>query len=430
MVLARGRHVASSIHAQQYIALGSVHTTGNEQCEANMFLTDVPVGKLLKMSFPTVGGGGFAGLVFVICRSADESQLHLDFLQDWSSIHDLTRRYLAVIAPRPGGSVLLSRHVGGAGTEVRDMRFYGNEAKLLEPRWPTVQMACRYPAPHAIVAPTLVAGKEEHQEAFTILATELRDFFGISETLLPCAVVVSLHEERAVAVELTKHTTVYQLLKLTMVAIEPMSSQIRQKEAELNAATQEWHAERRLRPAEVLYREWNWHRAQLARELTQVAGQCDGEAADLCRWMGARLSQRSPLAADEDLRAARLLDLLYAGRFGTLPKRLRRTLSKMNDGYPEYHRDLTKIMHPPEETVIGAAERARVHEEEVRRLKSELDTLGGDIRLIDAVVTAAEGLGLERADSRVLLSWRLLEWPILALALPERSGPSLRLGRG
>jgi hypothetical protein len=134
----------------------------------------------------------------------------------------------------------------------------------------------------------------------------MQEFFGISESLSPCAVIVSLQEKTAFTVALEEKFSVYRLLKLIKTQIEPMIARISEKEAELAAAKQarrDHHSEHDWgvlpRNAETVQREWAAYRTRMADELLGIASEHTGELAELCRWMSARLGRDEPLMAEE-----------------------------------------------------------------------------------------------------------------------------------
>jgi hypothetical protein len=118
----------------------------------------------------------------------------------------------------------------------------------------------------------------------------MRRFFGVSEELLPCAVVVSLLEKRAYAVALDDVPGLYALLKRVRVELEPVTTEIDRRDAELARARE---ARRALRSAgarsNLLARsraqQWQWsvRLKCLAADLSDIAHQLPHSEAELCR---------------------------------------------------------------------------------------------------------------------------------------------------
>lgn len=149
-------------------------------------------------------------------------------------------------------------------------------------------MAPRQPEAHTFVAPTRPDSVREHHDALTNTVGEMQEFFGISESLSPCAVIVSLQEKTAFTVALEEKFSVYRLLKLIKTQIEPMIARISEKEAELAAAKQARRDHRSEhdwgvlpRNAETVQREWAAYRTRMADELlgAETPRQREGSAA-------------------------------------------------------------------------------------------------------------------------------------------------------
>lgn len=404
-----------------------------------MLLTNVPIERLFRLRFRTVDDGGFAGLVFFVGRAADDPEVHLRFVQDWSSTHDLTDRYLGVIAPMPGESILVAGpFMGGVGHVVPDVGFLGNYHRLRAESARSVQMlpdSAIYGLDHheyLVAAESRISSEADHGNSLTHATTAFQNFFGIAESLLPCAVIVSLRDKEAFAIQLTGRLTVYQLLKHIKMEIEPVAAQINQKEAEVSAAESKLAAAHYrylvTHRAEAIYREWDEHRAQVADRLTEAATQRTGEDRELCSWMSERLALRNPLTVEEDTQAQRLLVLMRTGRFGSA-RRLRRVLVKLSSGYPSKHPDVLAVPDFDAGAFQAAVDGEKASKEALNRLKAEMGQICDEIHLGAAVGAAAAELGLEPTDPKRILPWRRFDWPITVLARPSRTSPTVRLGR-
>jgi hypothetical protein len=398
-----------------------------------VLVIDVPTDALFQLALAPVEDGGFAGLVFLVCRAADDPQLYVDFFQGWSSIHDLTGRYLAVITPMPdAGIVVAGPFAGGVGYAVRDMQLFGESARLQRRSSRAVRMDNSDPVPRAFSAPVMPRDEQAHRSVVTRNATELQEFFGISESFMPCAVIVAPQERVAFAVQLANTVTMYGLLKQLKVAMEPAVTRINQAEGELADARQAWHRGQRALQELAEAQEWSESRHRLARQLTDAAAQVDSDAAQLCDWMSSRLRRDVPLTADEDARGQQLLALLH-GKFGALSIRerrrllrgLRRALNGLNQADPA----ASSVADPTEDDLRAAEDRVAADHEVVRRLQAEKLRRCRELALGPVVVSATEALGLRQTETQALLGWRRLTWPITAFANPERQSPSIRFGR-
>ncbi|HVQ93573.1 MAG TPA: hypothetical protein VMU51_21225 [Mycobacteriales bacterium] len=404
-----------------------------------MLLTNVSPQRLFRLRFRTVEDGGFAGLVFYVGRAADDPEVHRRFVEDWSSIHDITDRYLGVIAPMPGKSILVAGPFeGGQGYAVPDVGLWGNHDRLRAESTRAVRML---PDPsvygldrHEFVvgAGSRIGSEADHQDSLTQVATVFQNFFGITESLLPCAVIVALREKEAFVIRLTGMLTGYRLLKYIKMRIEPVATRINQKETEIEAAKSALAAAHyrylATHRAEAVYREWDEHRAEAADKLAEAAARRTGEAHELCSWMSERLTLRDPLTAEEDAQAQRLLVLMRTGRFGE-PRRLRRVLTKLRSGYPTAHPHVAAVADFDALAFRAAADREQASQEALNRLKAEMSQICDDLRLDAAVTAAAADIGLEPTDSQESHQRRPFDWPITVLAPPSRSGPAVRLRR-
>ncbi|WP_160311036.1 hypothetical protein, partial [Streptomyces sp. 150FB] len=374
------------------------------------------MGAFLRRPFRSLGDGGYAGLVFVLARSADNPELHRRLFREWSDTHDVTCRYLGVITPAPSGLVPVpySGLVIDAGhwrnedgTPVEGVSCLGESSRLDTPggkarstlrmdAWPPRREAeGGGPADGAVVEdvtllPALTHSLREHQDALTAAAGEMRRFFGVSEELLPCAVVVSLLEKRAYAVALDDVPSLYALLKRVRVELEPVTTEIDRRDAELARAREARRALRSagargnlLARADAQQRQWSVRMKRLAADLSGIADQLPGNEAELCRWMASRLADRGPLTEQEDRSAQTLARLLArSGDHRRLPRRLRRALAVHRAG------DFGNAELAAQQLAYAAEERAV--ETRIGQLKAQIDDLGRRLCLGSAVVAAAQ----------------------------------------
>ncbi|MEU9957214.1 hypothetical protein [Streptomyces sp. NPDC050982] len=388
----------------------------------------------LRSRFRTLSDGGYAGLVFLLARSADNPDLHRRFFEEWTDMHDLTRRYLGVITPAPSYIRIDERFPmrNEDGPMVGGLSCLGDDKRLNTPApgaKSTFRMESRTADERVTITPTLPPSLREHQVALTGAATEMQKFFGISEALLPCAVIVSLQEERAFVVPLNDIFSLYALLKRIKIKLEPVTTKIDMKDAELARAKE---ARLHLRgkgelgilrqKADATRRNWDAQLDSLADDLAEIARAGKTEDAELCRWMKARLRSAEPLTAEERESARTLLQHLGAsGVHGRVPKRLRRTLAKLNAGYPDSHDVMVRF------AAVSAEEQSI--ETRIGQLKAQTDELAQELRLGRAVVDAVRDFGLTPVGPRGLLDWRELTWPTevmgpLRQTSPERRFPS------
>ncbi|MFI6505801.1 hypothetical protein [Nonomuraea typhae] len=251
--------------------------------------------------------------------------VHQQHLIDWSSIHDLTGRHIAVITPDPTGSALVD-----AGVAARGLALFGDDS--VRPFAVTWRSS---PPAYALRLPRPI---DEHATAVTAVATELQEYFGIAEDALPCVVIVCTREQQAVVIGLNRRITVYGLLRHVKSALEPQLAWLNQISAELDVIAREkreaedehYAAVRRAnewRTALSSSQEWANRRQGLAEELVDFAADVDTHIASSCRWLAARLAEDQAL----NYRAAERADALLAklrGRIGNLSHRKLRSLRR------------------------------------------------------------------------------------------------------
>ncbi|CAM5291609.1 putative protein OS=Streptomyces gougerotii OX=53448 GN=GCM10010227_54540 PE=4 SV=1 [Streptomyces diastaticus subsp. diastaticus] len=277
-------------------------------------------------------------------------------------------------------------------------------------------------------APVMPRDEGEHGSAVTRVATELQEFFGISESLLPCAVVVEPRERRVFAVGLTERTTLYGLLKELKIAMEPGIARVNQARSEVARAREDLAGRRRRRwqatepygPAD---------RGRIARRLREAAEGMDDDAVRLSHWLSDRLLLARPLTTDEQRQADALFALLH-GRFGVLPLRERRGLLRAVRRAVDKLNSLDDVPGTPPEPCTDADLRVvdgqiRLSRERLRTREAGLRRALRNIALSPLVLSVTRGLGLEQETTRGLLTWRQCTWPVTVLAAPERRRPTI-----
>jgi hypothetical protein len=384
-----------------------------------MLTTTYSFRQFLRTSFGTLSDGGYAGLAFLVSRSADAPRLHRGLFQEWSAIHDVTGPYLAVITPAPGGRILLDEELYRTqyGAVVKDVSCLGGGERISRAVNRTWASSVRM----TDVTPSRTASVRRHQDAHTTVVGDMQEFFGISESLLPCAVIVSLHEKSMQCVALDDDSSMYRLLKSIKAEIEPVTTRISRTEqqlAEAKAVRAQFRNEQKIENLRssmaALNRQWADVKGYLVRDLEDAGLTGDDDA--LCRWLAERLRTDRPLSGEEQEQARRLVHALR-GR-GRLDKRLRRVLARFNAGYPAGTEVAVRL------AAAEAGEEAAQHR--VGRVKQDLDSLGRELALGAAVTSAAASLGLAPDGDSGLREWRELTWPITVLARPKRTAPRMR----
>lgn len=390
------------------------------------WVTEVPIRALLEAPL-SPEQGGYAALVLVVSRAEGDGVVHRQHLGDWSSIHDLTGRHVAVITPDPVRVALVDR-----GVAVRGVALFGDIGTRLVDTAPWRRKA-------AVYAPRLPMSIEEHATAVTTAATELQEYFGIAEDTPPCAVIMCTKERHIVVVRLSRQVTLYSLLKQVKSVLDPELARLNRARAELDAssgeaqrAEAEFAAARRRasarRTAVAARKEWDDRRAQLAGELTDLAEDTATDTASLCRWLAARLADDRALDNHEAKRTEPLFTALR-NRIGNLSSRQRRSLlRRLQRAVAALGTDLAPVEEEPDDDLAGLAAR-------VSRSRAAYDDLSskhlveGGLDMLGAVRSAADKLSLKESQT-ALLSWREVRWPVTAFVPPSRTAPSVRMDRG
>ncbi|WP_328766776.1 hypothetical protein [Streptomyces sp. NBC_00286] len=396
----------------------------------------MPIDRFLDLPFRRLCDGGFAGLVFLVSRTADDPEVQEGLFRNWSDIHDLTERYLGVIVPSEGvvtiGEDLRNIYARSVTLVAGISCPHGGHRLSLTrgaSRPSSTTLVDQYPWRRAVITPFRTDTLEDHQNRLNTSVSALQSFFGISESLLPCLVIASLAEEEVYAIAMEEGTSVYRLLKLIKTQMEPATARCREKDAgRLDAIRQ--YRELRATPgrgnmqhrAAAIRQQWADLTDRIARDLAQVADAAPSnhEAAQL-RWMSQRLQIQRPLTEAEATTTRELQRRLReAGTFGRLPRRLGRALRQLNNGYPETDEAVQRW------AMMAAAEVAL--EQRIDRTRSELAALEQELQLGKAVAAAAVEVGLTESGTRGLLSPRRCAWPITVLSRPQRPRPRLTTG--
>ncbi|WP_409464824.1 hypothetical protein [Amycolatopsis sp. GA6-003] len=385
------------------------------------FVSYMSVSEFLRRRFRRLSDGGYAGLVFLLARPADSPALHERFFTEWTDMHDVTRRYLAVITPAPSVIRLDSQspHLREDSPVIRGVECLSDSRGLNTPAvnaYSKVAMNARQGNEIAL-APTLPGEVAGHRDALTVAASEMRRFFGVSEALLPCAVFVCLLERKAVVVALDGTPTLYPLLKRIRIGLEPVLTTIDRVDAELEKAkaARQDH-QRRIGDLRTKAQRvgWDWHRQldRLAQDLSVIAGSLPENDAALCRSVASYLAGTKHFTAEKQASAHALARAFgAAGIHGKVPQRLKRALAKIAAGYPDTHDVVTRLAALADE--ISALQRR------IGQLKTQIDDCERELHLGAALVAAAGEFGIEPVGSQGLLPWRELAWPTEVLAARE-----------
>lgn len=392
------------------------------------WVTDVPVRALLEAPLPP-DQGGYAAVVFVVSRAEGDGVVHRRHLGDWSSIHDVTGRHVAVITPDPARLAVVD-----IGVAVRGFALFGDQhgTRLVD--------AGPWARPHRpAYAPTLPLPVDKHATAVTNAATELQEYFGIAEEALPCAVIVCTREQQVVVVGLSRRITVYGLLKHMKSVLGPQLARLNRARADLQVCARKAdrakaelaaarHRASAWRTAVAARKEWADRRAALTVELTDLAAGVGADTAALCRWFAARLPEDRVLDRRDAMRADTLFTTLHS-RIGNLSSRQRQSLlRRLRHVVAELGVNVATVPEEPDDDLVGLAERASRSQAAYDALSATYSAADG-LDMLGAVRSAADQLGLDESRSG-LLPWREVRWPVTAFTPPPHRAPSVRSDLG
>lgn len=370
-----------------------------------MLVTFVSVLNLLERKFRTMADGGYAGVVLIVGRSADAPAVFERLIADWSSTHDLTAEVFAVIMPQLDSSILISRARGGYGWAARDVVLLGNGERLAR---------LNTSVPGLVVARSVPTSSDAHL-ALNQVATSLRTFFGLSEDLLPCAVVLPTDSNEALVIPLSADLPLYDFLKQTTLKMEGAVHAVREARADVEAAHAALQEARTRARAVLVHQQWAEQRAVLAQDLKAAAG-VRGSIADELLWMSIRVSDLTPLDETEQNRADDLVVALRPMKGGALGRRIRRCCHKINTRYPAGNPEVPSAYENPR-AAEGAPELGQV-QARLEEAKARATRLAAEIELSSTVVAVGRSLGLRENQYVGLLPTRAFRGSVTTLTRP------------
>ncbi|MFJ9625111.1 hypothetical protein [Streptomyces sp. NPDC101181] len=413
-------------------------------------ITSLSIEEFLSLPFPVPSVGGYAGLVFLISRTADAPLLQERFFREWADIHDVTARHVGVVIPNPREDLWLGQLAragnGRVQVRVRGVRQVGGrdgpdptsswypDGLRPEAEWPT------HVRVHTAAVDFLPGRTADHQGDLTRTVSDMQAFFGISEVLLPCAVVVCLSEQQVIAVALEDDDSVYGLLKQAKSQAEGHLAELRRYDADITTAEGELRTARApfdsnmaearraataaIRGADSARRAWHDERGEAVDVLARFGGTRTDHNGQLCRRVSEVLASEGLLTDDDQDAVQEVIRLFDSPNVAFL--RLSSKIPRIQELREEY---LEKQQaHREANGRLNAAENAARHalasfENRIESLKTQrADAVDGPW-LAAAVAAASQGLGLQPAGEHGLLSWRCLTWPVTVWRRPGQNLP-------
>jgi hypothetical protein len=260
-----------------------------------MFVAQIPVSDYLQRVLRASQASAYAGVLLIIARRADRGRLLDQVIDGWESLHSVTRRHLAIVCPtehRMEGTFVHGRRgnvaVGLANDEIRatvpegDYRwkraFFGDG-----PFDPLLSGVYRSPWPPN--------SARDAVNAMTAAANDMGAYFGLAEASIPCVVVVSLWERRAVVLPAAPDFDLYQFTKAVTESFETQAATVDIARSELAEAA------KALEEAKTA----------ASRGVIQARGRID-RLHETWQKQLARIKRKTDLAAQADPHLAVLLD--------------------------------------------------------------------------------------------------------------------------
>jgi hypothetical protein len=191
-----------------------------------MLVVSVPTQTILPHVVSTARDLGYAGLLFILARTAEASELHDELTRHWTSIHDVTGQSIAVVCPNPLNLRAVYDLEDYYGTDPhidpteRDHPPLAiHNLQIASPRG--FEDGLQYSAGRAgalrefhAVPPAI---PELHHAAWTEAVSRCAEYFGIGESELPAILVLGLKEKEAVLLRTDSQFSIYDFCKAIAV---------------------------------------------------------------------------------------------------------------------------------------------------------------------------------------------------------------------
>jgi hypothetical protein len=215
-----------------------------------MLVVPIPTDRYLAHVVDAAKSAGYGALLVVLVRTADARDFHDAIIDDWTSLHDVTGDFVAVLCPDPKNAVgyyppdvqgvplTHSRNgpeVGGFGLQVGHKSAFRRDAFNQRFAAPVDNMFLRddiddirenFPK-FARALPT--GGRRYQQAAFTEAVSRCSAYFGIPEAQLPALLFLCFGDQTAVMVRIKPTMSLYHLSKSIVEGLGdefPLSSSI------------------------------------------------------------------------------------------------------------------------------------------------------------------------------------------------------------
>lgn len=158
---------------------------------------------------------GYHGLMVALTRNADASAQLTELSEEWTSVHDVTGRLIAVLSPDPKARTAQVQGATAHGyAAMHDLRLVSPEehGSEFERCFSTSVRKDQVRGRAETVPPR---PPQEHRNAWTEAASRCASYFGIAEARIPAVLLLSFAERTAVLIQLRPRSadSLYDLCK-------------------------------------------------------------------------------------------------------------------------------------------------------------------------------------------------------------------------
>lgn len=204
-----------------------------------MYVTTLPINLFLRHLLSASATSGYLGAVLVLARTAEARTQHEELIEDWTSIHDLSGAALAVLCPvappaRWPDLPPIEERVGGirsprgreiVGAEGMRVDLNNRDEEFRDAFWASIRRDGS-DAQFGWAADARTRSREEHERGWTQATSSAAAFFGLSESVIPCLLVLSMRERHGTVIAMEEDLSLYRLFKQLIVNIGPAPAQL------------------------------------------------------------------------------------------------------------------------------------------------------------------------------------------------------------
>jgi Tfp pilus assembly major pilin PilA len=213
-----------------------------------MFEIHTPITEFLDRAIAASRSSDYLAFMTIIARQADGQFLQDELLTHWESFDDLTGEEILVLSPKanesgydacvhhwrePAGLINERLRFGNRPTQNWDHAFWAARPV----RRPEERKA--YENLGGLYSPRRPRDEAEKKAAITASATETARYFGLRESSLPCVVLLSLADGKAVVITADRGFSLYATVRAALMDYEPVVSAVESRKKRIAEIVQE-----------------------------------------------------------------------------------------------------------------------------------------------------------------------------------------------